>query len=143
MNSRPLEPHSSALPSYATPRAIGSSGGCPGRFLIIRMKNRNSTGFSELADFQRFPCSIDFIRAVLARNIRGMVWWCQQGILTVVEPLLQSTNRGIYCRAGDFYVDPWGAVDYAVITHAHGDHARGGSRPPLATVPEWLSGFRE
>jgi len=43
------------------------------------------------------------------------------------------TERGLYCPAGDFYVDPWEAVDRAVITHAHGDHARPGSRHYLTT----------
>ncbi|MEJ7759283.1 MAG: ligase-associated DNA damage response exonuclease [Gemmatimonadaceae bacterium] len=42
--------------------------------------------------------------------------------------LLRTTDRGLYCEAGDFYVDPWMPVDRAVITHAHGDHARWGSR---------------
>jgi putative mRNA 3-end processing factor len=42
--------------------------------------------------------------------------------------LLHSTERGLYCEAGDFYIDPWMPVDRAVITHAHGDHARWGSR---------------
>jgi putative mRNA 3-end processing factor len=46
--------------------------------------------------------------------------------------LLRSTDRGLYCEAGDFYVDPWRPVDRAVITHAHGDHARWGSRAYLA-----------
>lgn len=41
--------------------------------------------------------------------------------------LLQNTDRGLYCAAGDFYVDPWRAVPRAVITHAHSDHARWGS----------------
>jgi putative mRNA 3-end processing factor len=41
--------------------------------------------------------------------------------------MLQETANGLYCPAGDFYVDPWGAVPRAVITHAHGDHARAGS----------------
>src|SRR5215218_7004819 len=41
--------------------------------------------------------------------------------------LLRTTERGLYCEAGDFYVDPWLPVDAAVITHAHGDHARWGS----------------
>lgn len=36
--------------------------------------------------------------------------------------LLETTDLGLYCRAGDFYVDPWRPVDRAVITHAHGDH---------------------
>jgi Cft2 family RNA processing exonuclease len=46
--------------------------------------------------------------------------------------LLTFTDRGIYCRAGDFYIDPWGPVGNAVITHAHSDHARWGSRHYLA-----------
>jgi putative mRNA 3-end processing factor len=41
--------------------------------------------------------------------------------------LVTPTPRGLYCAAGDFYVDPWRPVDRAVITHAHGDHARIGS----------------
>ena len=41
--------------------------------------------------------------------------------------LITVTSRGLYCAAGDFYIDPWQAVERAVITHAHGDHLRGGS----------------
>jgi putative mRNA 3-end processing factor len=41
--------------------------------------------------------------------------------------LLRRTDRGLYCEAGDFHVDPWAAVDRAVITHAHGDHVAWGS----------------
>lgn len=40
--------------------------------------------------------------------------------------LLEVTEAGLYCAAGDFFVDPWRAVPRAVITHAHADHARGG-----------------
>lgn len=40
--------------------------------------------------------------------------------------LITSTERGLYCPPGDFYLDPWRAVDRAVITHAHTDHARWG-----------------
>jgi putative mRNA 3-end processing factor len=42
--------------------------------------------------------------------------------------LLRLTDRGLYCAAGDFFVDPWGAVDRAVVTHAHGDHLVWGCR---------------
>ncbi len=49
------------------------------------------------------------------------------------EPLLRTTERGLYCSAADIYVDPWLPVDRAVITHAHGDHARWGSRHYLAS----------
>jgi putative mRNA 3-end processing factor len=41
--------------------------------------------------------------------------------------MLTETPEGLYCEAGDFHIDPWGAVPRAVITHAHGDHARAGS----------------
>ena len=40
--------------------------------------------------------------------------------------LLRLAEGGLYCEAGDFYIDPWEPVDRAVITHAHGDHARWG-----------------
>jgi putative mRNA 3-end processing factor len=43
-------------------------------------------------------------------------------------PLLSLTDRGLYCGAGDFYIDPWEPVERAVITHAHSDHLRPGSR---------------
>jgi putative mRNA 3-end processing factor len=43
------------------------------------------------------------------------------------------TERGLYCEAGDFHVDPWLPVDRAVVTHAHGDHARWGSKAYLAS----------
>ena len=46
-------------------------------------------------------------------------------------PLLTLTANGLYCEAGDFFVDPWEPVDRAVITHAHGDHATWGSRAYL------------
>ncbi len=42
--------------------------------------------------------------------------------------LLTNTERGLFCEAGNFYVDPWRPVNFAVITHAHSDHARGGSQ---------------
>lgn len=48
-------------------------------------------------------------------------------------PLLALTDRGLYCEAGDFFVDPWRRVERAVITHAHGDHARRGSAAYLAS----------
>lgn len=42
--------------------------------------------------------------------------------------LIEFTESGLYCRQGDFYIDPWQPVDKAIITHAHSDHARFGSR---------------
>lgn len=49
--------------------------------------------------------------------------------------LIVSTPNGLYCPAGDFYVDPWRPVDRAIITHAHSDHARAGHRHYLAASP--------
>lgn len=42
-------------------------------------------------------------------------------------PLIEFTDKGLYCPAGKFYIDPWKPVGKAVITHAHSDHARWGS----------------
>lgn len=47
--------------------------------------------------------------------------------------VLTFTDRGIYCPAGDFYIDPWRPVDRALITHGHSDHARPGMGRYLAT----------
>lgn len=47
--------------------------------------------------------------------------------------VLTFTDRGIYCPAGDFYIDPWRPVPRALITHAHSDHARWGHGRYLAT----------
>ncbi|TCP43294.1 ligase-associated DNA damage response exonuclease [Rhodovulum marinum] len=49
--------------------------------------------------------------------------------------VLTFTERGIYCPAGDFFIDPWRPVDRALITHGHADHARPGHRHYLATAP--------
>jgi putative mRNA 3-end processing factor len=43
------------------------------------------------------------------------------------EALIVTTERGLYCPPGDFYIDPWQPVSRAVITHAHGDHLRSGN----------------
>lgn len=43
-------------------------------------------------------------------------------------PLIEFTDKGLYCPQGQFYIDPWKPVDKAVITHAHSDHARWGSK---------------
>jgi putative mRNA 3-end processing factor len=49
------------------------------------------------------------------------------------DPLLTFTDRGIYCPAGDFHIDPWRPVARALITHGHSDHARPGHRSYLST----------
>ena len=48
--------------------------------------------------------------------------------------LIRSEPSGLYCEQGDFYIDPSRAVDRAVITHAHSDHARKGSRSYLCST---------
>jgi len=47
--------------------------------------------------------------------------------------VLTFTDKGIYCPAGDFYIDPWKPVARALITHGHADHARWGMDHYLAT----------
>ncbi len=47
--------------------------------------------------------------------------------------VLQFKSQGIYCPAGDFYIDPWRPVHRALITHGHADHARPGHARYLAT----------
>jgi putative mRNA 3-end processing factor len=42
--------------------------------------------------------------------------------------LIEFSDKGLFCRQGNFYLDPWKPVDNAVITHAHSDHARWGSK---------------
>jgi putative mRNA 3-end processing factor len=47
---------------------------------------------------------------------------------------LSVTSSGLYCVPGDFFIDPTGKKDRAVITHGHGDHARPGHRNVLTTA---------
>lgn len=49
------------------------------------------------------------------------------------DPVLSFTDKGLYCAAGDFHIDPWRPVDRALITHGHSDHARPGHGAYLAT----------
>ncbi|HUP09717.1 MAG TPA: ligase-associated DNA damage response exonuclease [Caldimonas sp.] len=49
--------------------------------------------------------------------------------------LVVQRPQGLYCPAGDFWIDPWRPVARAVITHAHADHARAGHGAYLAAVP--------
>ena len=49
--------------------------------------------------------------------------------------MLTETSSGLWCAAGRFHIDPWEPVERAVITHAHGDHARPGSASYLCASP--------
>jgi putative mRNA 3-end processing factor len=50
------------------------------------------------------------------------------------ERWLRPEAAGLYCIPGDFYIDPHQAVDKAVITHGHSDHARSGHAHVMATA---------
>jgi putative mRNA 3-end processing factor len=58
------------------------------------------------------------------------------------SPLVSLTEKGLYCEAGDFYIDPHRVVDTAVVTHAHSDHARRGSKRYI-TVQSGIGVLRE
>ncbi|STX29830.1 Ribonuclease TTHA0252 [Legionella beliardensis] len=45
---------------------------------------------------------------------------------------LAIKKEGLYCIPGQFYIDPVYAVDKAIITHAHADHARSGHQSVIA-----------
>ena len=47
--------------------------------------------------------------------------------------LIELTPSGLYCAAGDFYIDPQLPVRRAIITHAHTDHAKPGSQAYLTS----------
>src|SRR5882672_6459254 len=49
------------------------------------------------------------------------------------EDILLPTPAGVCCKLGGFHIDPTRAVDRAVITHGHSDHARAGHGAVLAT----------
>jgi putative mRNA 3-end processing factor len=48
------------------------------------------------------------------------------------DDLIVQSDSGLYCPAGDFYIDAWKPVKRNVVTHAHSDHARVGSERYLA-----------
>jgi putative mRNA 3-end processing factor len=46
--------------------------------------------------------------------------------------LIVLKKGSLYCPAGDFYIDPMRGVERAIVTHAHSDHARTGSKAYIA-----------
>ena len=50
------------------------------------------------------------------------------------ETWLKVTPAGLFCEPGGFFIDPLRAVDRAVISHGHSDHARPGHKAVLATL---------
>jgi putative mRNA 3-end processing factor len=57
---------------------------------------------------------------------------------TPFETWLRPDAAGLHCLPGGFHVDPHAAVDRAIITHGHSDHARPGHGAVLAT-PDTIS----
>jgi putative mRNA 3-end processing factor len=53
----------------------------------------------------------------------------------MTEDVLTISPAGLFCERGGFHVDPWAPAPLAVITHAHGDHARPGSREYICAGP--------
>ncbi len=54
---------------------------------------------------------------------------------------IEVRKEGVFCKAGNFYIDPTEPVATAVITHGHADHARAGHGHVYAT-PETLAIMR-
>jgi putative mRNA 3-end processing factor len=50
-------------------------------------------------------------------------------------PIISVQKEGLFCAAGNFYIDPWRGVERALITHGHADHARRGSEAYLCAAP--------
>jgi putative mRNA 3-end processing factor len=55
--------------------------------------------------------------------------------MTILDDFIQINPNGIYCKYGDFYLDPQQPVQTAVISHAHADHAVSGNREVYCTRP--------
>ncbi|MEM6394297.1 MAG: ligase-associated DNA damage response exonuclease [Planctomycetota bacterium] len=55
--------------------------------------------------------------------------------MTRADRLIEATERGLFCEAGGFYIDPWRPVDRAVVTHGHADHATWGCERYLCSAP--------
>ena len=54
------------------------------------------------------------------------------------EEWMQVREAGLYCVPARAYIDPHHAVDRAIITHGHADHARSGHKQVFAT-PETIA----
>jgi len=53
----------------------------------------------------------------------------------ILEDFIVYTKNGLYCKTGDFFIDPIKPVHKAVITHAHADHAVRGQEEIFCTQP--------
>jgi Cft2 family RNA processing exonuclease len=53
--------------------------------------------------------------------------------MNILDDFIQINPNGIYCKYGDFYLDPQQPVKTAVISHAHADHAISGNKDVYCT----------
>lgn len=53
--------------------------------------------------------------------------------MDILDDFVQFDENGLYCRYGDFYIDPTTPVKRAVISHAHADHAVSGNEEIYCT----------
>lgn len=51
----------------------------------------------------------------------------------ILDDFIVIDKTGLFCRYGNFYLDPKEVVQNAVISHAHGDHAIGGNLKVFCT----------
>jgi putative mRNA 3-end processing factor len=51
----------------------------------------------------------------------------------ILDDFLYFDSNGLYCKYGDFYIDPQQPVKTAVISHAHADHAVAGNSEVYCT----------
>lgn len=51
----------------------------------------------------------------------------------ILNDFLIIDKTGLFCRYGDFYLDPKENVQNAIISHAHGDHAISGNKNVFCT----------
>jgi len=52
----------------------------------------------------------------------------------ILDDFVSFDEKGLYCKYGDFYIDPQQPVKTAVISHAHADHAISGNTNVYATT---------
>lgn len=52
----------------------------------------------------------------------------------IIDDFLVIDENGLYCRTGNFYLDPKHASTYAIVSHAHGDHAARGNENVYCTA---------
>lgn len=51
----------------------------------------------------------------------------------ILEDFILKKPEGLFCKYGDFYLDPTKPATHAIVSHAHGDHAVKGSKNVYCT----------